>query len=167
VDDESALLFVPRTAAAVGRPQGDKPTGHAEPSEQSFLIRFDPETDLLSMAESMRYKSADDPKKYLWLNSADDWVVPYAPAEGSGGDARRPAVAPAAGSAGDARRERDSRRPDGSPVGGAGETRGVEHPHPRWASVTWLDDGRPWAVFRTEELRYNARVEQYLQSTDA
>ena len=31
-------------------------------------------------------------------------------------------------------------------------------------SATWLDQGRPWAVFRLEELKYNVDVSQYIRA---
>lgn len=32
------------------------------------------------------------------------------------------------------------------------------------AAVTWLDDGRPWAVFTVEEVVYNADVREYIRA---
>lgn len=56
VDDATALLVVP---------QGD--------GEQRFVARFDPDTHLLRLLESMRYKNADDARRTLWLNDARAW----------------------------------------------------------------------------------------------
>jgi hypothetical protein len=36
---------------------------------------------------------------------------------------------------------------------------------PTTGSSTWLDDGRPWAVFTVEEVVYNAAVSQYIRSS--
>ena len=32
------------------------------------------------------------------------------------------------------------------------------------ASVTWFDQGRPWAVFRVEEIVYNVDVDAYIRA---
>lgn len=53
VDDETALLRVP-----FGQ------------DEQTFLVRFDPETGLLCFTEAMRWKEATDEAKTLWINEA-------------------------------------------------------------------------------------------------
>ncbi|HMQ34164.1 MAG TPA: hypothetical protein PKD53_25750 [Chloroflexaceae bacterium] len=52
VDDTTAWLIVPFGAA-----------------EERFLLRFDPETGMLRLAESMRHK-AEGPVKTLWVNEA-------------------------------------------------------------------------------------------------
>jgi len=31
-------------------------------------------------------------------------------------------------------------------------------------SATWLDQGKPWAVFTVEELLYNVNVDQYIDA---
>ncbi|PNY79595.1 hypothetical protein CVO96_19230 [Deinococcus koreensis] len=36
---------------------------------------------------------------------------------------------------------------------------------PRTGAATWLDQGRPWAVFTTEEIVYNADVSTYVRQT--
>lgn len=56
VDEETALLVVPFGA-----------------DEQRFVARFDPETGMLHILESMRYKGAESEKKTLWLNEALEW----------------------------------------------------------------------------------------------
>ena len=56
VDDDTALLFVPF--------DGD---------EQSFVTRFDPDTGLVSLFESMRFQGADADRPTLWLNEAVSW----------------------------------------------------------------------------------------------
>ena len=56
VDDETALLIVPF---------GDE--------EQTFVARFDPETGLLRLLESMRYKDSKSVAKTLWLNESSNW----------------------------------------------------------------------------------------------
>lgn len=56
IDDETASLFVPFTD-----------------TQQSFIIRFDPNTNLLRYLESMRYKDAESKEKTLWINEADGW----------------------------------------------------------------------------------------------
>jgi hypothetical protein len=47
--------------------------------EQQFVARFDPETGMLHLLESMRYKGIDSEKKTLWINEALEW----GPADGS------------------------------------------------------------------------------------
>lgn len=56
VDDESAILIVP---------YGDE--------EQRFFVRFDPETGLLLLLETMRYRDAEGGRKILWLSEAREW----------------------------------------------------------------------------------------------
>jgi len=56
VDEETAILYVPFGEG-----------------EQSFVVRFDPDTGLLGHLESMRYKGVDAKKKTLWLNVAYEW----------------------------------------------------------------------------------------------
>lgn len=56
IDEETALLIVPF---------GEE--------EQRFVARFDPETGLMHILESMRYKGADSEDKTLWINEALDW----------------------------------------------------------------------------------------------
>lgn len=38
------------------------------------------------------------------------------------------------------------------------------HPAPLSATVTWLDEGSPWAELRTEQLIYNADLEDYVRA---
>jgi hypothetical protein len=56
VDNESAILVVPFGKA-----------------EERFIVRFDPDTGLLDIMESMRYKGAESEAKTLWLNQAISW----------------------------------------------------------------------------------------------
>lgn len=42
-------------------------------AEESFVARFDPDTGLLRMLESMRFKGEDDAAKTLWLNEVVTW----------------------------------------------------------------------------------------------
>ena len=57
VDDETAILVVP-----IG-----------ENGEQRFIVRFDPDTGLLTHMESMRYRDAEGGEQILWLNEVQDW----------------------------------------------------------------------------------------------
>lgn len=41
--------------------------------EDSFVVRFNPETDLIDWFESMRYQNQASPQKILWLNKAVEW----------------------------------------------------------------------------------------------
>jgi len=41
--------------------------------EQRFVARFDPETGMLHLLESMRYKGTDSEGKTLWINEASRW----------------------------------------------------------------------------------------------
>lgn len=99
VDEVTAVLYVP----------------FAEGEEQ-FIVRFDPETGLIHLFESMRYKGAGDGAKTLWINEAIEW-----------GEL------------------------DGRIV-------------LLKASVTWFDDGRPWAYFEVEEMLYNADVSEAVRA---
>jgi hypothetical protein len=56
VDEHTALLRVPFGG-----------------TEETFVIRFDPQTGLLRFLESMRYRQADDQAKILWINEAREW----------------------------------------------------------------------------------------------
>lgn len=93
VDAETANLIVPS-------PAGD----------ETFMVRFDPDTGLPVLMEAMRYKNPEDAKKTLWIATFRRWR-PF-------GDFILPSV----------------------------------------ASLTWLDDGRPWAEFHMEEVVYNMDV---------
>jgi hypothetical protein len=97
VDESTAVLRVP-----FGR------------QNQHFIARFDPDTDLLHMLESMRYKGGEK-QKTLWINQARQW---------------------------------DS--VDGYRI-------------PTDASLIWLDEGTPWALFNAEELIYNIDVSEYIR----
>jgi len=93
IDDHTALLVVP----------------YAD-TEETFVVRFDPDTGLLRTLEAMRYRSETSERKTLWINEVLAWD----------------------------------------------EICGFLVPSE--ASVTWLDEGSPWAVFRVEEIVYNADV---------
>ena len=56
VDQDTALLVVP-----FGEQQ------------ERFVVRFDHQTGMLHMMESMRYKGADSETKILWLNESLEW----------------------------------------------------------------------------------------------
>jgi hypothetical protein len=57
IDDHSALLIVP-----------------FEDGEDQFVVRFDPETDLILLTESMRYRTGGpEAHKILWVNSVEAW----------------------------------------------------------------------------------------------
>jgi hypothetical protein len=56
VDDQTALLVVP-----------------FEEDEETYVVRFDPQTGLINWLESMRYQRADSQNKILWLNQALEW----------------------------------------------------------------------------------------------
>ncbi len=62
VDDNTALLRVP-----------------FEDQAETFVVRFNPETGLLDMTESMRFKAKDVPNKTLWITSSSpDGKTSYA-----------------------------------------------------------------------------------------
>ncbi|NPV87413.1 MAG: hypothetical protein HPY45_15545 [Anaerolineae bacterium] len=54
VDDETAILVVP-----------------FEDASQHYVVRFDPQSGLITWMESMRYQGASSPAKVLWLNRAE------------------------------------------------------------------------------------------------
>ncbi|HUV89872.1 MAG TPA: DUF6544 family protein [Anaerolineae bacterium] len=56
VDEDTALLVVP-----FGEQQ------------ERFVVRFDPQTGMLHLMESMRYKGTDSDTKILWLNESLEW----------------------------------------------------------------------------------------------
>ena len=58
IDEETALLIVPF---------GEM--------EQRFIARFDPETGMIHLLESMRYKDTGSENKTLWINEALQWGV--------------------------------------------------------------------------------------------
>lgn len=57
VDEQTALVRVPFGDGA-----------------QTLIVRFDPDTGLVSHMESMRFKGADSTEKTLWLNVAYEWA---------------------------------------------------------------------------------------------
>jgi hypothetical protein len=56
IDDETALLSVPFGDAL-----------------ERFVVRFDPQTGLSTLMESMRFRGTTDAKKILWLNESVAW----------------------------------------------------------------------------------------------
>lgn len=56
LDEHTAVLLVPF---------GEK--------EQSFVVRFDPETGMIRIMESMRFKGEESESKTLWLNQVNQW----------------------------------------------------------------------------------------------
>ena len=98
IDDHTALLIVPF---------GDE--------HETFVARFDPDTGLLTLFESMRFKGEDSDAKTLWINEVIAW----------------------------------------------GEVDGKLLP--TVTTLTWFDDGTPWARMTTEEVRYNVETGGALQ----
>lgn len=99
VDEQTALLYVP-----------------FEDQQENFVVRFDPETGLITTMEAMRYREPGEGKpKILWItrNGPGNYI------EGT--------KLPASGSA------------------------------------TWLDQGKPWAIFTLEEIDYNVDVSKYIR----
>ena len=99
VDDVSAMMHIPY-----------------EDETESILLRFDPETGLLTYLESMRFAGDKDQQKSLWVNEAQGWK----------------------------------------------EVDGYLVPEP--AAVTWYQDGKPWAIFKTDELILNAEIGEYIDA---
>ena len=58
VDDDTAMLVVPFNE-----------------KQQRYVVRFDPETSLISWFESMRYHASTSSSKTLWLNQTAEWVT--------------------------------------------------------------------------------------------
>jgi hypothetical protein len=56
VDDHTAVLAVP-----------------FEETQEQYVVRFDPETGLISYFESMRYHGPESQSKTLWLNESVEW----------------------------------------------------------------------------------------------
>jgi hypothetical protein len=56
MNDETALLVVP-----------------FKDEEETYVVRFDPATGLVSYFESMRYQGPESQEKVLWLNEALGW----------------------------------------------------------------------------------------------
>jgi hypothetical protein len=99
VDDRTALLYVP-----------------FEDQEENFVVRFNPETDLIDTMEAMRFRDpGDGKKKILWITRN----VPGVNIPGT--------ILSASGSA------------------------------------TWLDQGKPWAIFTADEVNYNVNVKEYIR----
>ncbi len=58
VDDVTALLVVPFNS-----------------DHETFVVRFDPDTGLITWFESMRYQGSDGKPKVLWLNQSVAWTM--------------------------------------------------------------------------------------------
>lgn len=58
VDNATAVLVVP-----------------FEAEEERFIVRFDPDTGLLRLMESMRYKGPESTAKVLWLTESRTWTM--------------------------------------------------------------------------------------------
>jgi hypothetical protein len=58
IDEETALLVVPFGEG-----------------KQRLVVRFDPETGMVRLLESMRYKSSDSESKTLWVNEVLQWAT--------------------------------------------------------------------------------------------
>jgi hypothetical protein len=102
VDDNTALLIVP--------------FGNAE---ERFVVRFNPETNLVDLMEVMRYKGSDEKaEKILWITKS---------------------------------LEGKTLTTNGITINAVG-------------TATWLDDGKPWAEFITEEIVLNADVKDYVRA---
>lgn len=56
-DDVTALLRVP-----------------FEDGQETYVVRFNPETGLIDYMESMRYHAENSPAKTLWINESREWV---------------------------------------------------------------------------------------------
>lgn len=99
VDEQTALLYVP-----------------FEAGEDTFVVRFDPESGLIDVMEAMRYRDPGEGKPMiLWITRNDlDQMLP------------------------------------GTKISAVG-------------SATWLDQGKPWAIFSVEELVYNVNVSEYIR----
>lgn len=57
MDDQTAQLIVP-----------------FEDTQETFVVRFDPKTSLITYFESMRYKNAESTTKTLWINENRAWT---------------------------------------------------------------------------------------------
>lgn len=99
IDDVTALLVVPFN---------DK--------QERYVVRFDPDTGLVSWFESMRYHGQTSQSKVLWLNQTVEWGI------------------------------RDGK------------------PFPVKGAATWMNDGKPWAVFTVEDVVYNVDVQEYIRA---
>jgi Family of unknown function (DUF6544) len=98
VDEHTALLYVPY-----------------EDSQETFVVRFNPQSGLVDLMEAMRYREAGQGKrKILWITN------------------------PLSG-----------KLISGTPLSAVG-------------AATWLDQGKPWAIFNLEEVRYNLDVSEYI-----
>jgi len=58
VDDVTALLVVPFNTV-----------------HETYVVRFDPDTGLVTWFESMRYHGSNSPAKVLWMNQSLEWTM--------------------------------------------------------------------------------------------
>jgi hypothetical protein len=58
VDDVTAILVVP-----------------FKETQEHYVVRFDPDTGLVTWFESMRYHGSDSPSKVLWMNLTTEWTT--------------------------------------------------------------------------------------------
>jgi hypothetical protein len=98
-DEQSALLRVPFGQA-----------------EETFVVRFDPQSGLVNQLEAMRWRDAADQAKTLWIGDSRAW----------------------------------------------GNLNG--RPTLLTSTLTWFDQGSPWATFDVEEVVYNADVRDYVRA---
>jgi hypothetical protein len=102
VDNTTALLVVP-----------------FENTQETFVVRFNPTTNLIDLMEVMRYKNSNEKAaKILWITKS---------------------------------LEGKTVTTNGITVNAVG-------------SATWLDDGKPWAKFTTEEMVLNVDVTDYVRA---
>jgi hypothetical protein len=99
VDEQTALLVVP-----------------FEESQETYVVRFDPQSGLIRWFESMRYQRPDSQNKVLWLNQALAWEMLNGTLTNTTG------------------------------------------------SAIWMDNGKPWAVFHVEEIRFNVDVSETIRT---
>ena len=100
LDDFTAILVVP-----------------FEQTEEHFVVRFNPENDMLRWMEVMRYQNEQSPAKSLWITESVEF---------------------------------------GTLAGNPLATKG---------SATWMQDGKPWAVFAIEDIQFNVDVREYIHAT--
>ena len=87
-----------------------------EGQEESFVVRFNPETGLIDSMEAMRFRdSGPRAKKILWIT-----------------------------------RNVEGKKIPGTKLDAVG-------------SATWLDQGKPWAIFTLEEVEYNVDVSEFIR----
>lgn len=98
IDDVTAMLVVP-----------------IKESQDKFVVRFNPDTNLIDWFESMRYKNSASASKTLWLNQTVEWKTLNGQLTNTSG------------------------------------------------AAIWMDDGKPWAVFKVEDIVFNVDVSEYIR----